>query len=505
MKILCLGNNGTNTDRHVSLLSDSISSKNNGLVDSPIYVPSAEGFYHTSLADMSLGDILNVAKNFTKIVFLDQPYDEWTSWKLLLSTYKLCVELEANGHIVEYKNNKNIAQLQYFEDLVKTNKSFCIYPWINFIEEQGKNVLCARSSQQKVCNRQDAMDNWPSAGDYPDIRNKMLTGIKVEDHCNYCYELEAKGIESYRQFETKDWAAKLNLKTIEDVKKLTYPHYYEIRLSNKCNLMCRGCKPEWSHLIAREFSEHNINFPLKQVLEYSSLDVVDISTLNSRSRVYLTGGEPTVMSEVYQFMRECAKRGNTSFDFTLGTNAQAITPAFVKLCQPFTNMNFAVSLDGYGKVNDYWRWNSHWDTIIRNVKLLEQNGHNISINIVPGIYNVTNLHLLYEFLDKEFPMAGMYLQINHNPWQSAFNHPNRDLVIESMTKCQQTNMYLTDGKSNRTTIDSIKRHYQERKSFDQVALGEFFKYNDKLDKARGSKLGDYIPELEECRSLAVIN
>jgi len=66
-------------------------------------------------------------------------------------------------------------------------------------------------------------------------------------------------------------------------------------------------------------------------------------------------------------------------------------------------------------------------------------------------------------------------------------------------------MYLTDGKSNRTTIDSIKRHYQERKSFDQVALGEFFKYNDKLDKARGSKLGDYIPELEECRSLAVIN
>jgi len=331
----------------------------------------------------------------------------------------------------------------------------------------------------------------------------MLAGEKT-DRCNYCYDLESRGIESYRQFETKDWAAKLNLQSIEDVKKITHPYYYEIRLSNKCNLMCRGCKPEWSHLIAKEFAENNIEHPVEQILEYSSLDVVNIETLTPQSRIYLTGGEPTVMAEVYEFMRKCVSANKTDFDFTLGTNAQAITPAFVELARNFKGMNFAVSLDGYGKVNDYWRWKSDWETITGNMKTLESEGHNVSINIVPGIYNATNLHLLYEYLDQEFPMAGMYLQINHNPWQSVFNHPNKEMVMESMERCRKTGVYLTDGKSNRTTIDSIYNHYANPNfEYDPVALREFFVYNDKLDKARGSRLGDYIPELEECRSLVV--
>jgi sulfatase maturation enzyme AslB (radical SAM superfamily) len=230
--------------------------------------------------------------------------------------------------------------------------------------------------------------------------------------------------------------------------------------------------------------------------------VIDIASLTKQTRVYLTGGEPTVMKEVYEFMRECIAENKTDFDFTLGTNCQFISDTFLELADHFTHMNFAVSLDGYGQVNDYWRWLSNWDTIVANMKLLEQHGHNVSINIVPGIYNVTNLHLLYEFLDQEFPLAGMYLQINHNPWQSAYNHPNKELVIESMQRCRETTVYRTDGKSNKTSIDSLLNHYSDPNfTYDVNALREFFVYNDKLDKARGSQLGDYIPELEECRKL----
>jgi len=500
MKILCLGNNGTNTDRFVSYLARS--SVNNGLVEDSDFDPANEGYYHTSIADINFGGIVKLSKKFDQIQMLDQPFNQWTSWKLLLSTYKVCKELEKEGINVVYSNNKNIKSFEYFSNLVEENKSFCIYPWINFVEEHGNNVLCARS-WEKVCDRNEAITNWSGNSEYVKIRNQMLAGEKT-DRCNYCYDLESRGIESYRQFETKDWAAKLNLQSIEDVKKITHPYYYEIRLSNKCNLMCRGCKPEWSHLIAKEFAENNIEHPVEQILEYSSLDVVNIETLTPQSRIYLTGGEPTVMAEVYEFMRKCVSANKTDFDFTLGTNAQAITPAFVELARNFKGINFAVSLDGYGKVNDYWRWKSDWETITGNMKTLESEGHNVSINIVPGIYNATNLHLLYEYLDQEFPMAGMYLQINHNPWQSVFNHPNKEMVMESMERCRKTGVYLTDGKSNRTTIDSIYNHYANPNfEYDPVALREFFVYNDKLDKARGSRLGDYIPELEECRSLVV--
>jgi hypothetical protein len=60
-------------------------------------------------------------------------------------------------------------------------------------------------------------------------------------------------------------------------------------------------------------------------------------------------------------------------------------------------------------------------------------------------------------------------------------------------------MYYTDGKSNKTAIDSLYDYYSKRPQCDLVSLKNFFLYNDQLDRARNSRLGDYIPELEECR------
>jgi|TARA_R110000851_G_scaffold26598_6_gene75276 organic radical activating enzyme len=502
MKILCLGNNLENTDKFVSILAKKSGVANNGLVESHLFEPTSEGYYHTSLVDVNLGGITALASKFDRIQMLDLPYSQWSSWKLLLSTYKLCKDLYLQGYDVIYKQNKNIRSFEYWKDYVQKNKSFCIYPWVNFVEAQNHNVLCARSTHKLVTTKDKLLGNWQTNKEYDQLRQKMLNGERLDEHCRVCYDYENKGIESYRQFETQDWAAVLNLQTVEDLKNIHTPYYYEIRLSNKCNLMCRGCKPEFSHLIEKEFDEHNIDYPIKDFQGYTGFDVIDIASLTKQTRVYLTGGEPTVMKEVYEFMRECIAENKTDFDFTLGTNCQFISDTFLELADHFTHMNFAVSLDGYGQVNDYWRWLSNWDTIVANMKLLEQHGHNVSINIVPGIYNVTNLHLLYEFLDQEFPLAGMYLQINHNPWQSAYNHPNKELVIESMQRCRETTVYRTDGKSNKTSIDSLLNHYSDPNfTYDVNALREFFVYNDKLDKARGSQLGDYIPELEECRKL----
>ena len=68
--------------------------------------------------------------------------------------------------------------------------------------------------------------------------------------CDYEFlNYEENGIESYRQFETKEWITKLGITAIEDLDQISQPYYYELRLSNKCNLMCRGCKPQFSHLI----------------------------------------------------------------------------------------------------------------------------------------------------------------------------------------------------------------------------------------------------------------
>ena len=121
--------------------------------------------------------------------------------------------------------------------------------------------------------------------------------------------------------------------------------------------------------------------------------------------------------------------------------------------------------------------------------------------MVPGIYNITNLHLLYEFLDQEFPSVSIYLQLNYIQEQSPFNHPNTDLAIYSLERCKQTSVYYSNGKSNKTGIDSLYEHYKTNPKCNTELLKKFFKNNDQLDLARGSKLGDYIPELEAVRYL----
>jgi hypothetical protein len=111
------------------------------------------------------------------------------------------------------------------------------------------------------------------------------------------------------------------------------------------------------------------------------------------------------------------------------------------------------------------------------------------------------MHLLFEFLDREFPMTAVYMQVNYLPWQSAYNHPQADLVIDSMKKCQQTSVYHSNGKSCKTSIDSILHHYSNNPVCDINQLRQFFDYNDQLDQARSTRLADFIPELEATRYL----
>jgi sulfatase maturation enzyme AslB (radical SAM superfamily) len=233
------------------------------------------------------------------------------------------------------------------------------------------------------------------------------------------------------------------------------------------------------------------------------MDLINIDLLDSRSCVYFQGGEPTIMPEVREFMRTCIEKNKTDFFLTMCTNGVKITDEFLDLLGHFSNTNFSFSIDGYDQVNDYWRSGSKWDRVIANAHRVKSLGHSVNINTVPGIYNVTNMHLLFEFLDRELPFSAIYMQVNHLPWQSAYNHPLHELVIESMQKCQQTSIYHSNGKSCKTSIDSILHHYSNNPVCDLKALKDFFDYNDQLDRARGTRLADYIPELEAARKFII--
>lgn len=503
-KVLFLGNNDESTDQQVSELAKQQNSLNHGIILDSTDVLALPGYYHTTVVDIPWGDLLVLAQQFDTIVMLDQPQISWSHWKCLQATFKLMVKLEQLGKHTVFRDNKNIKKILYWHNFVfKENKSFCIYPWINFCDSGNELKLCSRAKD--TVTTIDQFQDWTTDPDYTQIRNNMLQGKQMPNHCSVCYDYEDRGIESYRQFETLDWVMQLNLEDVQDLVTIQRPYFYEVHTGNHCNIKCRGCTPRASAPIGVEFKKFNIitPAPISWVPDASSVDRIDIDALDNKTSVYFQGGEPTIMPEVLDFLKQCVAKNRTDFNLTMCTNGVKISQEFQDVIANFSNTNFSFSLDGYDKVNDYWRSGSTWDRVIANAHRLQSQGHSISINTVPGIYNVTNLHLLFEFLDREFPFTAIYLQINYLPWQSAFNHPFKDLVVESMQKCMQTSVYHSNGKSCKSAIDSIYNHYSNNPVCDIKNLKDFFAFNDQLDRVRGTKLADYIPELEAARSYTI--
>jgi sulfatase maturation enzyme AslB (radical SAM superfamily) len=500
-RVLFLGNNDQSTDLLVSELALSFNTHNHGLITDADFVPKHSGFWHTSVVDINYGGLLQLTRRFDKIVMLDQPQDQWSHWKCMLTTCKVMLSLEKLKQNTIFRDNSNVKNILYWIDLVyKNNKSFCIYPWINLNNEGSNTKLCARDLS--TVTSIDQISDWSTDPKYNTVRQAMLNGELLPEHCQMCYDYEHKGMESYRQFETIDWVTKLQLTDIDDLANITHPYFYEISTSNKCNIKCRGCSPRASKPIETEAKKFSISPPAGvkwSVPKFYDLDLIDLDRLQNTTSVYFQGGEPTIMPEVREFMKQCIRKNRTDFFLTMCTNGVKFDSEFLDLIAHFSNTNFSFSIDGYDRINDYWRWGSKWQKVIDNAHRLQSMGHSISINTVPGIYNVTNLHLLFEFLDREFPFTAVYMQVNYLDWQSAYNHPIKDLVIESMKKCQQTAIYHANGKSCKTSIDSILDHYSRDPVCDLVQLKNFFDYNDQLDRARGSRLTDYIPELELAR------
>jgi len=380
--------------------------------------------------------------------------------------------------------------------------SFCIYPWILYNDDLGYMTTFARSSQ-KITDIKSNLD-WKNDPDYNNIRKKMLQGTKLPEFCSVCYDYESKGLDGYRRHDSLDYIAKLGIKNLDDLDNITSPYFYEIRLSNKCNLMCRMCTPIHSHLIKREFRKFpELSRPGQNEnskVQYTSLDVVDIPGLTEKHTVYITGGEPTVMKELYEFMQLCIDAKRTDFRLTMTTNTQFMSEKLWRLAKHFPNLHFSISIDGYKEVNDYIRWKSSWDDIMRNVDRMVEEGYGITWNHVPTIWGIHRTHELFEFVSDRFPFVGLYLQYNRVDLHSAFKSPLIQETIESMKRCQETKVYFNDGKDCRSGVDSFLEHYSNV-DLDLDHLQKFFAWNDLMDHARGIQMKDYIPDLDATRNL----
>lgn len=496
-KVLCLGNNTTNTDIKTRQLASDAGVVCLGLLselDSPIQLLDyqSDGYYHSSVYDVEFGRLKDLCENFDLVIMLDQPKDQWEHPTSFYLTVKLIESLKTKTKFLDpsYKSGIN-----FFETLVKENKSFCIFPFIEMLTNFDSTTVCCRSNTPIV--KISDLENFQTDPHYQAIRKNMINGIMMPEHCGACYRIESKGIISPRQQETVEWANVLNINSIEDLDNIKSPAYYEVRPDNKCNLQCRTCNPLNSHLIAKEYKTLGIkmleNKPKKHT---SGFEIIKFDNLK---KLYIAGGEPMVMPAFYQFLDRCIETNNTDFEILVNTNGTKLSEKFKLQLKEFSNFQFIFSIDGFEDLNHYVRWPSQWSDIIDNIQYLRQTGHRVTVNTTVSIYNITSLDRLFEFVDQHFPGTLIHCQIVEDPeYMSPFLFPDPDMALASLRRIKNLNCYKNDSLLA-SSIDGYISYFETNWVFNTKSLSCFFEINDKLDQSRNIQLKDYLPELDNYR------
>jgi len=376
---------------------------------------------------------------------------------------------------------------------LKENKAYCILPFIHIhVSEKNDIKLCCLADGAEIKKFSQDFD-FANDPDLQQIRAKILAGERIP-HCKNCYEFEDGGADSSRLRDTREWVDKLNLKTPEDVK--TELVYYDIRNDNLCNLSCRMCNPQFSSQLAKEYKTIGWIWDQDEPKSFGVNSVVNMDTVK---KIYVAGGEPSLMPEFRTFLRRAIAAGRTDVEIRMNTNATNLNREYRMLLGQFSNLNIICSIDGYDQVNRYIRWPADWPTLVENIKGLTEITPNVAFNVTVSIWNIARLSELVEFFEHNFPQSTVLLnKVMYPPAQMFNTFPDKELALQDLNKLTKSKYYANDG-SFRSKVDYYIAEMQNAK-LDLVALEQFFVYNDTLDRSREIRLVDYIPELESCRN-----
>ena len=274
-------------------------------------------------------------------------------------------------------------------------------------------------------NKSSLIDAWNS-DTVRDVRKKMIAGEQV-DACAKCDLQNKIGREGYRDMMTKEWVWRIGADKMDELVKEAMendgviessPVYLDLRLGNLCNFKCRMCNPYSSSAIAKEHFElwdKNEEYQRVYRSEYGGSPVhlknqetwfeSDMlwsqveAMIPTLKKVYMTGGEPTMIQNNYYFMEKCIELGRKDIVMFFNTNCSNINERFLNVLSKFDRVDINASLDGYGNMNEYIRYPSHWDKISSNFEqLASMKNIHLGVSPVVQIYNIFDIDKIIDYV-----------------------------------------------------------------------------------------------------------
>lgn len=343
---------------------------------------------------------------------------------------------------------KDKAQFYQILEEKTGSKTFCILPWIHFATRpNGDMRLCCSANASGagvdhtvglVTNEHGKPANFGNskpleAWNNEYMRNVRLTMLdgKIPASCGKCIAEEDQGVISKRLWETYSWMQ--DGIDIQDLVENTDENgivpdkltYLDLRLGHTCNIKCIMCSP---HDSSRWVQDHSKLMKRTTIPIISEQMQWDKDTFNNTwyenpdfweqifdqipniKQVYFAGGEPLMIREHKKFLEEIINRGYADkILIRYNSNALLLDDDMIELWSKFKKVKYAVSLDAVGDRNYYIRFPSDWDTIVANLKKLDETPDNIQVSIATAI-QIMNIKHLPEFA--KWKITQNYKKIN---------------------------------------------------------------------------------------------
>jgi len=401
--------------------------------------------------------------------------------------------------------------------------------------EDGAVKICCRSHPVGYIQDESLEEIWNNENMLR-IRQQVLNDERPPE-CLPCYMLEDQGVQSLRQrhIENVIPESRINLypnaldNLNEDYSMPFEIPTIEIKINNLCNLKCRMCNPvdstswkDWDSIEGYYKDDDvflpnmvdNLNLKKNPYLGHFEDNTNWWNSFEKLlpyfRRVEFAGGEPLMDPHHYKILDMLSTYGE-NIEIKYATNGTILGIKGGRNIHDywprFKSVAVNVSIDGIGKSYEYVRGNGDWETLIKNIKVM-QDIPNINRIVGAVAFQVNNIMVLDKMIEYFLDDLGIIFyakSVDHPRVLSAQVLP-KDLKQEVVKRLEQVKekvpnfkLVKDNGKLLEFTINQINDVITYIKATDQHHLWrETIEFNRALDKTRSQGPFEHInPEFKK--------
>ena len=403
------------------------------------------------------------------------------------------------------------------------SSTYCPLPWMHMSAKTNgvARACCLAKSLQKEDGSNyrfgtDSLESIYNSAHMKKIRTQMLSNEKP-DACSLCWKNEKEAKVSRRtkilndtQNPLLDMDTAISY-TDKDGTSRYQPTFFDLRFGNVCNLKCTMCHPSSSNFWYSDYIQlHNrmsyFDEDVEIKLKKHGKKYIDTtnsykwyedekfwedleSYSSSIDTLYFVGGEPMLIERHFKYLEYFVQKG-LSHNITIqyDTNLTMLYEKYINIWKNFKKVELTVSIDSLTDRNNYIRFPSKWNKIVKNISEVKkiENIH-VAISYTWQILNAYNvLDMLNWASEQKIKVSFRILRVPEMYEVKILPVSNKKELID---------MYSSSPYKQK--LSHLINYLEANKDYeDKESLELCFETLSKLDKIRGTDYKKTFPELE---------